>query len=389
MLYVLVMDECTTFNREAFLQYVSDGADINYRMLDDNLNTPLHKAIQRRNLDWIRFLIENGADLKIPDEDEKSAMELAEESQSSAILNLLKQGMIGKNNVTNIDFQDIAGRLVLKKSKILVMKKCPTFHEFVELSHQDVFQDILNAVSLFVIVLHLEEKPSIDECELIRFNQVCTKALILQVNSKSSDAIFCKNQNQDFQKLSIKELPMEATDAEYLDYFNFEFICNLKYHEPKTFGIFKWNLLEIRMFNEASINRMRLIEYAIRHQDILVLKFLLLFKPDFYSKNDKNQRILEVAVEESTLEIFEILLRFHKEFENDSCKLEVEEQKALNLNSDEGKSLLMIAVESEKHEIMKFLIKCGLRFTLTVSDSTNAFESALEIENYDLAVKIL
>ena len=389
MLCTLVRLEFSTSNRNAFLQCVSDGGDINYRMPQDDSNTPLHLAIISRNLDWIHFVLENGADLKIKNKDGKTAMQLAEESKNLSILIFFEQAMIDVNNVTGIDFQDITGEWVPTNNKILVIKKCPSFHDFVELSQQHLFQDVLNAESLIIVVVYFKQRSSIDECELMPLNEVCRKAMILQMNSESSDTIFCKSQDEDFKKLSIKEDPMTVTDARFSDCFNFEFVCNLKYHDPNTFGIFKSNLLQTRMFNEASIDGLRLIEYAIRHQDILVLKFLLLFKPDFHTQNGNNQRILEMAVTESTLKVFKILLEFREESENDNIKLEAKKQKALNLISHEGKSLLMIAVEREEPEMIKFLIKYGLRFTSAVSECINAFESALEIKDYILAMDIL
>ena len=389
MLCALVRLEFYKFNRNAFLRYVDEGADIDYRMPEEDLNTPLHLAIISRNLDWIQFVLRHGADQTIPNKDGKTALELAEKSRSFNILKIIKQAMIDMNNVTRIDFQDATGEWVSTKSKILVIKKCPTFHGFVELSQQYVFQEALSKTSLFLIVVYLEQKPSIDMCELMQLNQVSTMPMILQVKFKSSNAIFYKNQGEDFKKLSINRNPITTTDVQYLDHFNFEFVCNLMHHKPKIFGTFKSNLLQMRMFNEALIEGLRLIEHAIIHQDIVVVKFLLLFKPDFYNKNGNKQRILEVAVEQSTLPILKILLEFQEENVNDNVKLQAKKQKALNLISDKGKNLLMIAVEKEKPEIIKFLIKCGLRFTSNVREFRNAYESALEIKDYDLVMNIL
>ena len=389
MLCALVGLELNESNHDDFLRFVDDGADIDYRMPQEDYNTPLNLAIISRSLGWIRLVLGNGADQKIQNKYGKTALDLAKESQNSKILDLLKQGMIDMNNVAEIDFQDIVDECAPSNNKILVISQCPTFHDFVEVSQYPVLQYALNTTSLFVIVVYFEQQPLIDEFELMQLNQMCTKAMILRVNFRSSNAIFYKNQGEDFKKLSINIDPITTTDVQYLDHFNFEFVCNLMNHKRKTFGIFNSNLFQMRMVNEASIYGLRLIEHAIIHQDIVVVKFLLLFKPEFHTKNGNNQRILEVAVEQSTLEILKILLEFHEESENDNIKLEAKKQKALNLISEKGKSLLMIAVEKEKPEMIKFLIKCGLRFTSNDSESRNAFQSALEIEDYDLAMHIL
>jgi ankyrin repeat protein len=64
--------------------------NINAQDGNDNLNTALHLAIKRNELEMVNFLLSQGADITIENGDGKTPLKLAEECNNVEIIDVLK-----------------------------------------------------------------------------------------------------------------------------------------------------------------------------------------------------------------------------------------------------------------------------------------------------------
>lgn len=193
--------------------------------------------------------------------------------------------------------------------KIVTVENCSNLVDAVKALTQMNFATLLNESKVLVFIVFVNESTFSNESGLIhKISEAIKMPMILQFNYEDTRSIFYQETNEGFKKLKL----MEGTRIEEVSLsrcIDFETMCNFL-HSKSNFGKFNFNLIETEIAMEKSFCGLRLIDWAVRHKNMLCLLFLRLFNPDLESLNDNSTRTLEVAAESGTLKCFEILLNF-------------------------------------------------------------------------------
>lgn len=84
-----IRNACTSNDAAAIRRMIADGIDVNAQGL--MAETALHWAVKFSSIDVIKELLAAGADLSIPDNDGKTPLNLAEESQYRGMVDIVKE----------------------------------------------------------------------------------------------------------------------------------------------------------------------------------------------------------------------------------------------------------------------------------------------------------
>lgn len=284
---------------------------------------------------------------------------------------------IGQQNHLRIEFdslQDDDTKTLLnrRRLKIVTIDNCVTLNAF----------NVLNETSVFIVIVNIVDKSfTPPESFLKELGDEMKNAMIWQLNVADETFVFYKEETGAFKNLRLEEV---TRGFEFSNNFNFETLCKFLKFQP-LFGSFNLKILETAVTMEQSFEGMRLIDWAVQNNDLLSLKFLQLFDPDLETRNNNNSRSLEVAAEKGSAECFKILLNIQEQKDAiNSFLKQILSQCTLNKNS-----LLMIASENGKHDIVDFLTSCDLDVNQMNDYGETASDLAVKSGNFGILLKLL
>lgn len=285
--------------------------------------------------------------------------------------------------VDKLDFMELTENgysfEIIPTKKVLKVTGYRSYKSLIALlnSEQDIFRfKSLCAVIFEIIVVNPDQEPDFLE----KLNEVLLHPLIVQVSSGDKHLWYFKD-GSAFRKVKNKpeHLLRPLTGS-----FDFELVCNLR---PESF--FNKNLLDMVVNIEEDFEGARIVDYAVQHNDLQVLKFLSLFNPNLETLNGNGSRVLEVAAKSGTVDALRVLLDVPEDSNDFTTHLRAEKLEPLQFTSlKTDQSLLMIASSAGNSEMVDVLLTCldgNFQNGLAVTASDLAWQS----EKYEIALKLI
>lgn len=260
-------------------------------------------------------------------------------------------------------------------TKILKIEKCATFRRVRRLLGFNNFLKRLLASQVFVLIFALDDFEESDD--ILKFLAKCfQKPIIVQFLYKDRSCLYFTDSSRRFKKLLIASNSSEyLSQINTVEKFNFEFLCNLFFWTDECYGRFNKNIMEIEIKTCKRNDHPTLADLTAEKGDLLCLKFLELFEPKFLRR--ANSEIVTEAMRFGSLEDLKLTLGI-------SGVVSHLKRSEANRLSDGSCVFLLLAVQSGKLEVVKFLFENNCKIT-----GDNATNCALNDKNFDILLELL
>ncbi|GJQ79873.1 hypothetical protein Trydic_g18321 [Trypoxylus dichotomus] len=255
------------------------------------------------------------------------------------------------------------------------------------------FYDTYNqATHLFFIVIDvtegtLELAAEYLTTQLIIFDEV--KPHIIQWEAAQLDErlIFYRQSNNSCFRLLNVCNKKSLTEEEFISQQNFNFSLILEALQNDLGGSFDGNLLNVTLDVKREFDSWRLIDYAAKSNDSVLVRFLMLFPWNITERNKDGRTVLEIAVEYSAPQIISAVLDLPILATSKPKKILSDHKEKIDDN------ILMIALEKGEADTLKFLIECGVdvnyRIKLATGQNLALIDIAWNKQRYDNMLVLL
>lgn len=245
----------------------------------------------------------------------------------------------------------VTAQLSNPKFKVLKITNCPNI---VERMTEDFGNALRDSSHWFFVIFEVTEPLVSTSLSTIISHFNYRKPVIFQVTSADSSVIFVKS-DCDFGSFNLYDIRSNNVHSIYQGAGLLSLIYAMK--ERVSDG----DLLHLR-FDASEVlssDDVRLIHQASQSNDILSLRFLMLYDWDLSRQNKDNRRILEMDAFNGRPETFAALLDLP--FNTGSHFLMISEDRSnlLELLDSNGMTILMRAAMSFGPETLEYLIRCG------------------------------
>lgn len=372
---IVELRQCCEDSVADFKALIEQGANINFKNPYDDDSTPLHIAIKKQDDEWVRFLIEAGSDPNILNRNGKSAEELAANTKHSKLEPLFSPlKKINENYLLAIDYIETFKRKnleVTEDKRILKVRNCICFNNLNCLMSSKVFQDLIATSQIFVCIFELDDFDH-DDVVLELLAKTFKSLIIIQFYTKNKSFLYFSDLNGNFKNVTIND-NIKSNASNSLDFiednFDFQIICNLLNSSVERYGQFSDDFMDIELNLHKRIRNWSLADWAVFKADLLGLRFLNLFGLKF--THEINNEIVKKAIQYGDLEDLKLTLGFP----NFNCLLE--------------SNFLLLAVQSNKLEIVRFLIENNCNINAANDFDESVTDCALIHENYDILLALL
>lgn len=248
----------------------------------------------------------------------------------------------------------VTAQLSNPKFKVLKLTNCPNIDTVERICMTEVFGNALRDSSHWFFVIFEVTEPLVStslSTIISRFNY--RKPVIFQVTSADSSVIFVKS-DRDFGSFNLYDIRSNLHSI-----YQGAGLLSLIYALKKR--VSDGDLLHLR-FDASEVHSsddVRLIHQASQSNDILSLRFLMLYDWDLSRQNKDNRRILEMDAFNGRPETFAALLDLPFNIGSHFLMISEDRSNLLELLDSDGMTILMRAAMSFGPETLEYLIRCG------------------------------
>lgn len=361
--------------------------DINMKL--DGL-TLLHLAALREEVNWIKWLIKNGADRDITDKDGKKPLHM---TSNNDVITALQNQRVSFNNVivweinmkTFAETKHLATWNVSHQYRIVKLVKVRSLNDVIRLFQSEVFQKCFKKSPLiFHIDIIAISSIKIEKKNLK--NIVFYKPLTIFLHTDNKVLIYFKDVNENFQLLPNKQTQILSKDSKFDQVLNFILFCYELSASPPFNPTYNHNI-NYENISTITFSVNFLIEknfVACAKTSVLSLRFLRLKCQNISS----TYHIFEEIAKNGNFQAFAAFLDFPLSMSKDSITLSEEQKNLLRLTNPGGLSLLMISIQADNKDTFQFLLDCGVDMNYKNKDNTAA-DLAFTTKNYFFLGKLL
>lgn len=386
--YIVEHRNCDEENINAFEELLHKDDDVNFKNFLDDDNTPLHLAIKKQNVPWIRFLVKAGA---CPDVRNKRGISARD---AAAALTKNPEVLMALNRFKTIDdkysaFIDCTTVSIFKipevtnNVKILKMN-CGTLQNAKLLLSLNTFLNEIERTKVFVLIFEIDGSFQ-DDSILESLNKSFRSPMIIQFYTVKTSFLYFNDSNGSFKKLMGKkrlnsdELKKQMSKIIKKQKCDLQLFHNLLNSKDKYFGRFKRNIMRTKIDMHKRIGNVTLADLVTTKGDLLAFKFLNLFGLEFSC--GVNDKIVIEAIQRGSLEDLKLVLGFPFSKENNI------HQSKLNRFLD-GK-ILFIAVEYCKIEVVRFLLENNCNVNVVDESGVFVTDCALKNKSFDILHELI
>lgn len=408
---------------EKIKQLINESPTPNINAQDSNYNdnTPLHMAIETNELKLVDLMLAQGGNQLLKNKDNITVLEWAKQLNSSHdIIAALKRSIltlsveitdetcndhnhetfndtnqgIAEKYIKEFDLDDFSQWAKIEAQKeentFKVLKiKTASVKTALTFLQENIFIRMFNlSTHLFLIVVQVNDDILVHKDNLKQVEESTDECKPLIIQFKSSKCqlthIFYRQPFQSIilleqywtQTLETDELIEKLTTCELplilqALYFGFG-------------GIFGGDLLKTVLNVTYEIDTWRFIDYAARSDDVLSLRYLLLFEWNLSERNMDERRILEIAAEYAGPQSMKAILdlpdtNFHTELSCFSWRKDL-----LSLKNTGNLTPFLIATSLGTVETLNLLIECGV-----IDDYKIAVQLAWNVQAYEKMISLL
>lgn len=368
------------------------GAELNFRDANRNGNTPLHCSVECEEIAIVEYLLQSKASRAIRNNENLTALDIAKQKKNSDIIRLFKKYHRSEEPIQTEfifkcalnEFKNIENRTDDPSFKVLEISTSNRLKDILDLLLKKKFYVEFDKSSHWFITIFSISKRSdfglinIEFLKKLSSHLNHDKPCVIQFRSNEMVKVYYKDTGcSEFKLLTPCETELNRLfdKSESKVSLSFPKLLQMLLYKNKDLKTITIELTQTLKFEQV---RLRLIDWAAISPSDLLTRFLMLFKWDLEFRMENAykglHRVFEIACEHGTEGTVKALLDLPFSLKGKWYDISEDKKKLTELRDAKGRLPIFTVYESGNSDVLKCLLKCGVK---TKNDDSREIDDEL------------